>query len=378
MVEGYGTLELQDSQGNTFLIEQVMHVPACPVCLFSTPQLNKKGGTFCTNNNVAMISPAKGPTLTTHLKYKGIYFLTVVPPPHELHATGTLNQARDGDGATYETWHARFGHAGYTSISKLVKGDLVEGMQLLGGVVSGHTCTACELGKFKKSPYPDQPRPLQPLELLSSDISGPLTPGLNGHKYFITVRDRCTGFTLATTLHERVSAGAFIQQCISWFERKTTYKVQAIRLDRAGENTSTALTVWLKQKGISIQLTSTECHESNGSSERVNLTIMDRVRSTLIHTNQPRLLWPWVVNHVVTAINRLPYSGTGTTPFEGLFGKKPEVSHLRAFGARVLTWIPTQQQSDKLSPRGAEGRLVGHVDGSHSMYQVMDLWEGMG
>ena len=42
----------------------------------------------------------------------------------------------------------------------------------------------------------------------------------------------------------------------------------------------------------------------------------------------------------------------------------------------MLTWIPTQQQADKLRPRGAEGRLVGYVDGSHSMYQVVDLWEG--
>lgn len=375
-VEGYGTLELQDNHGNSILIEQVMHVPACPVCLFSTPQLNKRGGTFCTNSSVAMISPATGPTLTSHSKYKGIFFLTAVPPPHELHASGTLNQAGDGDGATYETWHARFGHAGFSSLSKLVKGSLVQGMQLIGGVVSGCTCTACELGKFKRSPYPDQTRPLQPLELLSTDISGPLTPGLNGHQYFITVRDRCTGFTLATTLQERATAGAFIQQCINWLERTTPYKVQAIRLDRAGENTSIALTTWLKQKGISIQLTSTECHESNGASERVNLTIMDRVRSTLIHTNQPRMLWPWMVNHVVTAINRLPYSGTGITPHEGLFGERPNVSHLKAFGAKVLTWIPTQQQADKLSPRGAEGRLVGYVDGSHSMYQVMDLWEG--
>ena len=100
---------------------------------------------------------------------------------------------------------------------------------------------------------------------------------------------------------------------------------------------------------------------------------MDRVRSTLIHTNQPRMLWPWVVNHVLTAINRLPYSGTRITPHEAFFGERPDVSHLKAFGAKVLTWIPTQQQADKLSPRGAEGRLVGYVDGSHSMYQVMDL-----
>lgn len=370
-VEGYGTLQVQDDQGSHLMLEQVMHVPTCPVCLFSTPQLNKLGGTFCTNNNTAMINPPDGSTLFSHSKYNGIYYLTAVPPLHEMYATGTLSQAGAGAGASYETWHARFGHAGSSSISKLVKGSLVEGLHLHGGVVTACKCTACELGKFKKTPYPSQPTPLQPLGLISTDIAGPLPAGLNGHQFFITVRDRCTGYTLVSTLQEKSAAGAFIQQSITSLERKTSHKVQAIRLDKAGENTSTALTNWLKDKGISIQLTSTECHESNGSSERVNLTIMDRVRSTLIHTNQPRLLWPWVVHHVTTALNYLPFTGTGITPHEALFGVKPDVSFLKAFGARVITWIPTQQQPDKLSPRGAEGRLVGYVDGSTSMYQVM-------
>lgn len=370
-VEGYGTLQVKDEQGNTLLLEQVMHVPSCPVCLLSTAQLNNLGASFCTNSTAATITPYMGQALHTYSKYNGIYFLTAVPPPHEMHATGTLSQAGDGDEASYEIWHVRLGHAGSSSISKLVKGHLVEGLQLRGGVVSACKCIACELGKFRKSPYPNQTMPLKPLELISTDIAGPLPAGLNRHQYFVTVRDRCTGYTLVNTLQEKSAAGAFIQQCITSLERKTTHKVQSIRLDKAGENTSSALTTWLKDKGIAIQFTSTECHQSNGSSERVNLTIMDRVRSTLIHTNQPRLLWPWVVQHVTTAINYLPYTGTGITPHEALFGVKPDVSYLKAFGARVLTWIPTQNQPDKLSPRGAEGRLVGYVDGSSSMYQVM-------
>ena len=370
-VEGYGTVKLQDNHGNHIMIEQVMHVPTCPVCLFSTPQLNKLGGTFCASNHTAVITPSFGPTLSTHFKYNGIYFLTTVSPTHEMYVTGTLSQAGAGEGATYEMWHARLGHAGYSSISKLVKGHLVEGMKLNGGVVSDCKCISCELGKFRKSPYQSTSKPLKPLELISSDIAGPLPVGLNGHQYFITVRDRCTGYTLATTLQEKSAAGAFIQQCISLLERKTAYQVQAIRLDKAGENISNALGTWLREKGITIQFTGTECHESNGASERVNLTIMDRVRSTLIHTNQPRMLWPWVVNHVTTAINYLPYSGTGVTPHEGLFGGRPNVGYLKAFGAKLLTWVPTQNQPDKLSPRGAEGRLVGYVDGSSSMYQVM-------
>ena len=58
------------------------------------------------------------------------------------------------------------------------------------------------------------------------------------------------------------------------------------------------------------------------------------------------------------------------TPHEALFGTKPCVSFLKCFGAKVIAWVPTQEQPDKLTPPGVEGRLVGYVDNSTSMYQV--------
>eukprot|EP00798_Chlamydomonas_sp_ICE-L_P025101 gene25101-biopygen19563 len=180
--------------------------------------------------------------------------------------------SRAAAGTTWQQWHARLGHVGITTLQKMIQNNVVTGMAVVGDVMG-----KCTLGKFKKSPYPLQSPPDGPLDLLYSDVCGPLPCGLNGHKYFVTIRDRFSGHSMVKTVHEKKEAARFIIQCIESLERGTTFTVKAIRLDRGGEYTSTSLLSYLSSKGIIAQHTATECSASNGTAERLNLTIMDRV-----------------------------------------------------------------------------------------------------
>eukprot|EP00798_Chlamydomonas_sp_ICE-L_P017391 gene17391-biopygen26340 len=187
----------------------------------------------------------------------------------------TAGSSRAAAGTTWQQWHARLGHVGITTLQKMIQNNVVTGMAVVGDVMG--KCMSCTLGKFKKSPYPLQSPPDGPLYLLYSDVCGPLPCGLNGHKYFVTVRDRFSGYSMVKTVHEKKEAATFIIQCIESLERGTTFTVKAIRLDRGGEYTSTSLLSYLSSKGIIAQHTATECSASNGTAERLNLTIMDRV-----------------------------------------------------------------------------------------------------
>eukprot|EP00798_Chlamydomonas_sp_ICE-L_P008740 gene8740-biopygen13521 len=212
----------------------------------------------------------------TKRQYKGIYLLSL-SPMHESHAhvtQATAGSSRAAAGTTWQQWHARLGHVGITTLQKMIQNNVVTGMAVLGDVMG--KCMSCTLGKFKKSPYPLQSPPDGPLDLLYSDVCGPLPCGLNGHKYFVTVRDRFSGYSMVKTVHEKKEAATFIIQCIESLERGTTFTVKAIRLDRGGEYTSTSLLSYLSSKGIIAQHTATECSASNGTAERLNLTIMDR------------------------------------------------------------------------------------------------------
>jgi len=49
-------------------------------------------------------------------------------------------------------------------------------------------------------------------------------------------------------------------------------------------------------------------------------------------------------------------------PYDMLHGAKPDISHLRVFGARCFVCIPTELQ-EKLGPRSREGIFLGYPPG---------------
>ena len=74
----------------------------------------------------------------------------------------------------------------------------------------------------------------------------------------------------------------------------------------------------------------------------------------------PKHLW---ADAIVTANylrNRSPLSGRDKTPFELFYGTKPDVSHLRIFGATVFAHTPSALRT-KLDPVSQPGRLIGYA-----------------
>jgi len=371
-VVGYGTAMLADDTNSSITIHHVMHVPSSPVCIFSTTKLNETGGSFLATPYQAFIY-FLDKVLMLVRTFRGIFLLTASPPPHEMFAA-TQGPTQLTSKASSQQWHLRLGHPGKEVIRQLVSGHLVEGLEIVGDF---HTkdCLSCIKGKFKKTPYPTSTSVHLPLDTVFVDTCGPLPKCIQGCRYFIVVRDRATGYTMVHIAKEKTEAAQFVIHCIEFLEKHANppAKVKRVRMDRGGEFVNHTLLTYLHNKGIQPQITSAECSASNGVAERAHLTIMDRVRSTLIESNQPRLLWSWAVHHVVKALNYLPYTNNSKitkTPYEHLTGSKPNISHLKAFGAKVVAWVPVQHQSDKLAPRGADGRLVGYCGSSPFQYQV--------
>ena len=360
-IAGYGTCLVKDAHSNqTFTLHNVMYVPSCPVNIYSTTQLNREGGTFTTTSTQAKLTDRHGRTLTSRMHYRHIYLLNGVYPSHSAFATSHND---------LETWHRRLGHVGYESLHRMRTLHCVDGLIVEADPSPPPECTACVTGKFKRSPFPTDTKTYRPLQLVHSDICGDFPVALNGHRWFTTVRDKATGYTLVHTHAHKHEAAHFVQTSILKLERKTGLKVQCLRTDRGSEYMSNEMQLWLKSKGIEHQPTPIESSATNGVAERVNLTLMDRVRATLADTNQPRLLWPWALQHVAHALNFIPSATQSKTPHELLFGTPPDVSHLHAFGAAVAAWKPLQKRADKLEPRADLGRFVGYTSSS-KIYQV--------
>ena len=148
--------------------------------------------------------------------------------------------------------------------------------------------------------------------------------------------------------------------------------VKSLRSDNGGEYSSTAFQTFCAEKGISRQLTNPYTPEQNGVSERLNRTIMEAVRSMLIHSNLPLSFWAEAVQCAVYAHNRSPTSALhDATPFECWFGVKPDISNMRVFGCVCYYHVPDPQRQ-KLDPKARKAVFVGYPDGMKG-YKVMDI-----
>ena len=88
-----------------------------------------------------------------------------------------------------EVWHARLGHIGQSRINRLAKEGLLENLNK----VKLSTCEHCLAGKTVRKPIGKGTRAEFPLQLIHSDICGPMNVrARHGAVYFITFIDDFT------------------------------------------------------------------------------------------------------------------------------------------------------------------------------------------
>ena len=64
--------------------------------------------------------------------------------------------------------------------------------------------------------------------------------------------------------------------------------------------------------------------------------------------------------------NRTVHSKDDITPYQHIYGKKPDISHLRPFGCVAYAHIPAELRS-KLDPPAVRCRLLGYLDDDDSV-----------
>lgn len=98
--------------------------------------------------------------------------------------------------------------------------------------------------------------------------------------------------------------------------------------------------------------------QHNGVAECRNRTIIERTRALLHASHLPKLLWAEAVAHVVWLMNRMGTKAIeGRTPFEALYGRKPDLRAIHEWGEEV--WVH-QASGDKLGGRAKKGQWVGY------------------
>jgi hypothetical protein len=98
----------------------------------------------------------------------------------------------------------------------------------------------------------------------------------------------------------------------------------------------------------------------NGSMEIYNNKLAVRARTLLYGSGLPAKYWSSVLLHSVYLQNRMVHASTRKTPFEGLYGIKLDISHLKQFCSRVCVKQSGKRQS-KLDRHNFKGLFLGYT-----------------
>lgn len=200
-----------------------------------------------------------------------------------------------------------------------------------------------------------------------------LTPctSTGGSNYFLTLLDDRSKLSVVQPLARKSDVALALKDTITMLENQIGRTTKRIRCDNGTEFINSELKSFCADKGIKLETTVRYTPEQNGAAERLNRTLLDKVRPMLASAGLPKHLWAETLVTANYVRNRSPVSGRDKTPFELFFGKKPDVSHLRTFGARVYALTPKQLRN-KLQPTSEPGRFIGYPAGTKGYKVLLD------
>ncbi|CAM8885291.1 unnamed protein product [Rhodiola kirilowii] len=337
-VEGKGNARLLIN-GRTHVVSDVYYVPDLNTNLLSIGQLQEKQLTVLIKDDSCKIFHQKwGLIMSTRMASNRMFMLSAqVPSSSCLQALLTIEEIS-------KLWHQRFGHLNFESLYCLSKKQMVRDLPAIKR--TSCICETCTKGKQHREPIPKVAkwRASEQLELVHSDICGPISPSSNGNKrYMLTFIDDFSRKTWIYFLSEKGEALTWFKRFKIMVESDSGKKIRSLRTDRGGEFNSKTFDDFCANNGIKRQLTTAYTPQQNGVAERKNRTIMNMVRCLLKEKNMPKRYWAEAANWASHILNRCSTSAVkNRTPQECWSNTKPSVDYFKIFGCIGYVHIPRQ------------------------------------
>ncbi|KAM0063403.1 putative RNA-directed DNA polymerase [Helianthus debilis subsp. tardiflorus] len=285
------------------------------------------------------------------------------------HTRGSLHQLYSLAAFTSvsrETWHSRLGHPSDDVLSRCSFLHLTNKTQ--------HThCTACSFSKSTRLPFTSVvSHSTSPLHIIHCDIWG-ASPVMSrdGYRYFITFIDDFSRFTWMYPLTCRSQAVDCFRHFKPLVENLFSCTIKHLQCDGAPELIRGSMARFLSDSGIAYRISCPYTPQQNGVAERKNRHLSEVARALLFHARLPKKFWYDAYATAAFLINWLPSPVLHhSSPYEVLFGSRPDYSLLRTFGCLSYPFLG-DTRADKLSPKSTPCIFVGYAP-SHLGYLCYD------
>jgi transposase InsO family protein len=300
------------------------------------------------------------PIHTHHLSHSSVKPVTAsVKPVTASHVSPSISAFLSSKNK-WQLWHHRLGHP-----SDRV---LVSAVPSLSSCISinnkhvQHHCKHCVIGKMHKLPFaPSQFHSTQPLELIHSDVWGPApVNSSNGYRYYLLFVDDYSRFSWLYLLKHKSDVLTTFTHFKNTIENQLSKKIKFLRTDCGGEYTSNEFIAYCNSHGITHQLSCPHTPQQNGIVERKHRHIVECAITLLSHASLPITHWSHAVTTAIHLINRIPTPKlTHKSPWEMLFHKPPDLTHLKTFGCVCFPYL-RPYNTHKLQPRTTPCLFLGY------------------
>ncbi|CAI7791392.1 unnamed protein product [Closterium sp. NIES-54] len=303
-VQGRGTVALQGEAARQVLISEVLYVPGMRANLLLAGQLKENGVKLQEDSDGMLLVSAAGDVLG-RASYTGRVLCTDLRPCSAKSTTPTtkvvaLRAIVSVTKSTPDRLHARLAHVGMNTIRSSGKHEVATGLDLKSASGADLPCVSCIGGKLARHTFPDQGSDADDvLAVVHVDLCGPFLVAAKDGSLYLLLKDCKTCYVWVRPVAKKSDA---LQELVQWqavTERQTKKSVLMLRSDRGGEFLGKQFTNFVNSKGIVHDLTCPYTLQPNGMAEREMRTVVESVRTMLLHMGVQHHWWHLALRHHV-------------------------------------------------------------------------------
>ena len=358
---GMGDLQIQVPNGDTltpFLLQDTLYAPNMGVTIVVINRIAKAGYSVAFKDDSCKIKDEDGTVVgSIPASMNGLYKVQ-----HDYAGAATLERV------DLHTLHRHLSHILADSIRSLVHNNAITGLQLID-YKSPFICDSCEHVKLTcKNICKEQSAPQANAfgAEIHTDVWGPSpTLSLGNCKYYITFTNNYTHYMKIDLIKSKDEAFSAYKNFAVWVKTQHGIQIKHLRSDRGGEYTSGYFSKYLKEQGTKRQLTTHDTPQHNGVVESLNCQLLERMCAVLHHASLLKNLWGEAIHFIVWLKNWTSTKTLGNvTPYERLYGAKPDLAGVPEWGQRV--WVHNDAGS-KLNAQATQAHWVGYnADSTHA------------
>jgi hypothetical protein len=243
--EEAGVVAMQLRHAKKLVFADVTYLPSAPANLLSLGTLQQRGWTFDSAKGYMQLGPCRITMYNVDPKGKqqkgklhAICLPLVMPAPKAVfpNMRSLLFVAQEKD--TLLGWHRRLAHVGVSTIKEWAREGRLQITDAPGPEFKMEDCNVCAIAKAIRLTFGDvSVRWKCPLEIVHSDIAGPLKPAENNDVYYVTYINDFTGYLCAFSMPDKTAASVLSSFRIfqAMIERAFDCKIQVLRTDGGGE-----------------------------------------------------------------------------------------------------------------------------------------------